>query len=74
MQNRDYHDAASLLRAAGRTGRTVRKLVDCLIAAVAIRTDATLIHQDRDFDAIAAVAPLKTRRLGARTGWPDPPG
>ena len=61
---RDYHDAAGLYRAARRTGKTLRKLVDCLIAAVAIRNDATLIHQDRDFEAIAAVAPLRARHLG----------
>lgn len=63
--HRDYHDAAALYRAARRRGRTVRKLVDCLIAAVAIRTDATLVHQDSDFDVIAVAAPLKARRAGA---------
>lgn len=45
-------------------GMTVRKLVDCLIAAVAVRTRATLVHEDSDFDAIAAVAPLDTHRPG----------
>lgn len=63
--HRDYHDAAGLFRTARRRGRTVRKLVDCLIAAVAIRTGATLVHNDRDFEAIADVAPLTTNRAGA---------
>jgi predicted nucleic acid-binding protein len=36
---------------------------DCLIAAVAARTNATLVHRDTDFDAIAATIALDTRRL-----------
>lgn len=61
---RDYHDAAAIYRAARRRGQTVRKLVDCLIAAVAIRRDATVIHRDRDFEVISAVAPLRARFFG----------
>jgi predicted nucleic acid-binding protein len=62
---RDYHDAAAIYRAARRGGETVRKLVDCLIAAVVIRHDATLVHNDRDFDVIARMAPLRTLALPA---------
>lgn len=62
--HRDYHDAAALYRAARRGGRTVRKLIDCLIAAVALRHQATLVHKDAHFDAIAEVAPLRAYRLG----------
>lgn len=57
--HRDYHDAAAIFRAARRSGKTIRKLVNCLIAAVAIRNGATLVHKDSDFDAITAVAPLQ---------------
>jgi predicted nucleic acid-binding protein len=49
----DYQTAAGIYRACRRQGRTVRRLPDCLIAAVAIRTGAELLHQDSDFDAIA---------------------
>jgi len=49
----DYEAAAILYRACRRGGHTIRKLPDCLIAAVAIRTEAQLLHQDGDFDAIA---------------------
>jgi predicted nucleic acid-binding protein len=59
----DYRDAAVLYRAARRSGRTVRRLNDCLIAAVAIRHEAELLHQDADFDAISAVSPLRARSL-----------
>jgi len=32
---------------------TVRKLIDCLIAAVAIRGDVPILHMDADFDILA---------------------
>lgn len=41
-------------------GRTVRSLVDCLIAAVALRHDVALLHKDADYDAIAGCLPLRT--------------
>jgi predicted nucleic acid-binding protein len=45
---------------------TVRSGVDCLIAACAIRNGLAVLHHDRDFDALARVSPLESRRLGAR--------
>jgi predicted nucleic acid-binding protein len=54
----DHEAAAALYRACRREGRTIRRLPDCLIAAVAIRTHAKVLHRDADFDAIAAHAPL----------------
>jgi predicted nucleic acid-binding protein len=55
----DYEAAAGLFRACRRHGETVRNLVDCLIAAVALRVGAALIHADSDFDAIARTTPLR---------------
>lgn len=49
----DYEDAAALYRACRREGETVRKLIDCLIAATAIRNSATLLHSDSDFEVLA---------------------
>jgi predicted nucleic acid-binding protein len=49
----DYEAAADLSRRCRAGGETVRKLTDCLIAAVAIRHGATLLHRDRDFEVIA---------------------
>ena len=46
-----------------RTGRTVRSIVDCCIAQIAIERDLTLLHNDRDFETIASVRPLKHQRL-----------
>lgn len=56
-------EAVDLYRAARRTGVTVRSGVDCLIAACAIRHGLTVLHHDRDFDALAKVSPLSARRL-----------
>ena len=55
----DYEDAAAWYRTCRRNGDTVRKLVDCLIAAVAIRADVELLHTDADFDALARHTPLR---------------
>jgi predicted nucleic acid-binding protein len=60
----DYRDAALLFRAAQRGGQTVRRLNDCLIAAVAIRHDADLLHKDADFDLLGKVSSLRARSLG----------
>ncbi len=50
----DYREAASIHRAARRTGKTVRSMVDCLIAAVALRNDATLVHKDIDYEVLCS--------------------
>ncbi|MGH2975188.1 MAG: type II toxin-antitoxin system VapC family toxin [Solirubrobacterales bacterium] len=54
----DYEQAAELYRLCRNGGETPRKLTDCLIAAVAIRTGAELLCEDADFEAIARHAPL----------------
>jgi predicted nucleic acid-binding protein len=60
----DYRDAAIAYRAVRANGGTVRKLLDCLIAVVALRAGATLVHRDRDFDVLAAALPdLRVRSL-----------
>ena len=55
----DFEEAASLFRACRRRGETVRKMIDCLIAAQAIRAGATLLHADADFDVLARHTPLE---------------
>jgi hypothetical protein len=59
-----FEDAVGLFRTARRAGLTVRSGVDCLIASCALRHDLTVLHCDRDFDALAGVAPLRVTRLG----------
>jgi predicted nucleic acid-binding protein len=48
-----YDNAAALYRACRRGGETVRKLVDCLIAAAAIGAGIEVLHADADFDVLA---------------------
>ena len=55
----DYEAAAELHRRCRAGGETVRKLTDCLIAAVAVRAGATVLHRDRDFEVIARHTPLR---------------
>ena len=53
MRTTDYDDAAALYRRCRRQGETVRKLIDCLIAAIAIRADTSILHNDADFTVLA---------------------
>jgi predicted nucleic acid-binding protein len=55
----DFSLAASLYRSARRQGVTIRKTVDCLIAAPCVRTGAPLLHSDSDFDHLASCTPLR---------------
>ena len=55
----DYELAAALYRDCRANGETIRKLTDCLIAVVAMRAGARLMHRDADFAAIARHAPLQ---------------
>ena len=53
----DYRAAAAAYRAVRLSDRTVRSLVDCLIAVVAARTGTVVVHRDRDFDVLAQSLP-----------------
>lgn len=55
----DIEAAAAIFRACRRAGETPRALTDCLIAAIAVRTDLPLLHCDADFDVIARQVPLR---------------
>jgi predicted nucleic acid-binding protein len=58
-----FHEAILLFREARKRGITVRSSGDCLIAACAIRHGAIVLHRDRDFDHLARVSSLKSRRV-----------
>jgi hypothetical protein len=55
----DFDEAAAIYRACRHQGATPRGLLDCLIAAVAMRIDAAVLHNDRDFDTIAQHVELR---------------
>src|SRR5512144_1147578 len=55
----DWEDAAAIYLNCGRAGATPRRLLDCLIAAVAIRAGVPVLAQDRDYELIARHTPLE---------------
>ncbi len=63
MHRETFIHAAELYRSLRRKGITIRKPIDCMIAAVAIEHDLKLLHHDRDFDNIARHSRLKALNL-----------
>ncbi len=61
----DYESAAALYRVCRRRGETVRKLIDCLIAAVAIRESVPILHADADFDVLDRHTDLRILGVGS---------
>ncbi|MGI8594900.1 MAG: PIN domain-containing protein, partial [Solirubrobacteraceae bacterium] len=55
----DFVLAAALYRRARSAGVTIRKTLDCLIAAPCVRTNAPLLHADADFDRLASCTELR---------------
>ncbi|HMD45508.1 MAG TPA: PIN domain-containing protein, partial [Acidimicrobiales bacterium] len=62
-ESTDYEEAAALYRVCRRNGATVRKMIDCLIASIAIRSGTALLHSDTDFDVLARHTPLEIDRV-----------
>lgn len=54
-----YLSAANIYRQARKRGITLRSSSDCLIAAIALEHNLTILHKDRDFGRIATVVPLE---------------
>jgi predicted nucleic acid-binding protein len=52
--------AARIYYDCRRRGLTVRSTLDCVIAQIAIEHEVPLLHDDRDYDAIARVRALRT--------------
>ncbi len=53
-----YLKAAELYRDCRKKGRTVRKTVDCILAALCLENHLVLLHHDKDFDMIAECSEL----------------
>jgi predicted nucleic acid-binding protein len=49
---------------SGAAGTPVCTLNDCLIAVMALRSDASLLARDRDFASIARHVPLRLEPVG----------
>ena len=49
-----YLKAAQIFRTCRKKAVTVRKTIDCIIAAVCIENNLTLLHKDRDYNLISS--------------------
>ena len=59
----DAQAAAGLYRTCRRAGETPRQLTDCVVAAVAIRNNVPVLHNDRDYDVLARHTALEVSPL-----------
>ena len=60
---RDAEDAAAIHRRCRRGGDTVRSLIDCQVAAMALRMGVVVAHRDRDYETIRTHCGLQTKPL-----------
>lgn len=56
----DHRGAVDVYWAARATGHQPRSLIDCLVAAIALRVGEPVAHRDVDFERIAAATGLRT--------------
>lgn len=68
MGRDDFIKAADIYRSLRRKGITIRKPIDCMIAAVCIAHDVPLLHNDRDFDPMEKHCGLKTMKARQTRG------
>lgn len=59
FDEQDYANAAALYRACRAHSATPCSTVDCLIAQICLRLNMPILAQDRDYEMIARIAPLK---------------
>jgi predicted nucleic acid-binding protein len=57
LSQRYFQQATEIYRTCRRRGQTIRRSLDCLIAANALIDNLIVVHQDRDFDAIKKTFP-----------------
>ncbi len=54
-----YAEAANIYFSCRKKGITIRSTIDCLIAQIALEHELFLLHNDKDFTAIALVTGLQ---------------
>lgn len=65
FQADDYRKAAALYRACRARGTTPRSTIDCLLAQTCLMLNLPILARDRDYEAIARVAPLRIVSTGS---------
>ena len=66
MSQSTFVKSAEMYRSLRKKGITIRKPLDCMIAAVALIHDARLLHNDRDFVPIEKPLSLKVVKTKKR--------
>jgi len=59
MNYTTFLKSAEIYRYLRRNGVTIRKPIDCMIAAVSLQHNILLLHNDKDFDFIEQYSDLK---------------
>ena len=59
-----YIKAAEIFRKSRKQGMTIRKTIDCIIAAIAQENNLALLHNDSDFEVIKNCSGLRTVEVG----------
>jgi predicted nucleic acid-binding protein len=62
----DFEGAVAIYRCCRAAGVTPRGMLDCMIAAVASRTGATLLSHDADMDRVAGVVEVELDEASLR--------
>jgi predicted nucleic acid-binding protein len=62
----DFDGAVRIYRRCRASGVTPRGMLDCMIAAVALRRGATLLAHDADMDRVARVVEIKLDEASLR--------
>lgn len=58
-----YLEAAEIYRRCRKQGKTIRKTIDCIIAAIVRENRFALLHNDGDFEIIEKCVGLKTVKV-----------
>jgi predicted nucleic acid-binding protein len=58
-----WQEAARMFFELRRLGKTMRSVIDCMIAQLCIEQHLTLFHNDRDFEMVAKHFKLREQRL-----------
>lgn len=63
MNYSTFLKSAEIFRYLRKRGITIRKPIDCMIAAVSVENNIPLLHNDRDFDHVELFKGFKTVTL-----------
>lgn len=66
FEDGDWPAAARIVADLRWNGITLKNTIDALVAATALRSDLTILHDDRDFELIAKARPVKLHRFSPR--------